>query len=71
MQIGRMETIGLGWKIIDQYVDRISAVTAEQVQAVARKYLIEDHLTIASLDPQPMDQKKSRKRTAGTPQVRH
>lgn len=71
MQIGRMETIGLGWKILDQYVDRISAVTAEQVQEVARKYLIEDHLTIASLDPQPMDQKKPRKHPAGTPQARH
>jgi zinc protease len=29
-------------------------VTAEQVQQVARKYLNEDNLTIAMLDPLPM-----------------
>lgn len=71
MQIGMMETIGLGWKILDEYVQQISAVTAEQVQEVARKYLIEDHLTVANLDPQPMDQKKPHQRPVGTSQVRH
>ncbi|KOR29464.1 peptidase M16 [Achromatium sp. WMS1] len=55
MQIGILETVGLNWQIADQYVDRISAVTAEQVQAVAQKYLIDDNLTIAMLDPQPLD----------------
>jgi len=55
MQIGLLETIGLDWRLADEYVDRLSAVTAEQVQAVARKYLSEDRLTVAVLDPQPMD----------------
>ncbi|MCK4950804.1 MAG: insulinase family protein, partial [Gammaproteobacteria bacterium] len=61
MQIGTMETIGLGWQILDEYVDQISAVTADQVQEVAKKYLVDDRLTIARLDPQPMDQVKLRK----------
>jgi hypothetical protein len=35
------------------------------VQQVARKYLIENHLNIAYLDPQPMKNKASRKPTIG------
>lgn len=54
MQLGMMETVGLGWEKVDEYVEKINQVTAEQVRAVARKYLIEDHLTIAYLEPQPM-----------------
>lgn len=71
MQIGTMETVGLGWQILDEYVDQISAVTADQVQEVARKYLVDDRLTIARLDPQPMDQVKPRKISAGVTGGRH
>ena len=53
--IGSLETVGLGWATMDEYSARINAVTAEQVQQVARKYLIEDGLTIAILEPQPND----------------
>ncbi len=60
MQIGALETVGLDWRLLDEYVDRIRAVTAEQVQAVAQKYLIEDRLTIAELVPLPMDGKPRR-----------
>jgi len=52
MKIGIMETVGLGWQTKDEYVDRINAVTAEQVQDVARRYFVEDHLTVAELIPQ-------------------
>ena len=55
MQIGILETVGLGWQVMDEYVERINAVTAEQVQAVARKYLIETGQTVAVLDPLPME----------------
>lgn len=54
MQIGLLETVGLGWQKGDEYVSRINQVTAEQVREVARKYLIEDHLNVAYLDPQPI-----------------
>ncbi len=55
MQIGTVETIGFPWKILEDYPNKLRAVTAEQVQAVARKYLLKDNLTVATLDPQPID----------------
>jgi zinc protease len=55
MQIGTIETIGFPWKFLDDYPKKLRAVTPEQVQAVAKKYLLKDNLTIATLDPQPMD----------------
>ncbi len=55
MQVGTLETVGLDWRLLDEYVDRIHSVTPEQVQAVAKKYLIEDRLTIAELVPLPIE----------------
>lgn len=55
MIIGMLESVGLGWRIADEYVQRIRAVTAEQVQAVARKYLVPDARTVAVLEPLPID----------------
>lgn len=55
MQIGTVESIGFSWKILDDYPVKLRAVTPEQVQAVAKKYLLQDNLTIATLDPQPID----------------
>lgn len=54
MQLGTLETVELGWKKMDEYVDRVNAVTADQVQAVAQKYLVEEGLSIASLEPLPI-----------------
>jgi zinc protease len=54
MQLGLLETVGLGWQKGDDYVEKINQVTAEQVREVARQYLIDDGLTIATLDPQPI-----------------
>ena len=55
MQMGMLETVGMGWQTLDEYPERIRAVTAEQVQAVAEKYLIDDGLTVAVLEPQSLD----------------
>ncbi|HEY0719824.1 MAG TPA: pitrilysin family protein [Gammaproteobacteria bacterium] len=55
MQIGTLATVGLDWHEADRYAERINAITAEQVRAVAREFLIDDHLTVAQLDPQPID----------------
>ena len=55
MQIGIVETVGLDRKVLDQYVDRIRAVTAQQVQDVARRYLNDDKLTVAVLEPLPIE----------------
>ncbi len=58
MIIGMFETVGLSWQQAENYVESIKAVTAEQVQAVAKKYLQEDLLTVAVLEPQPLDDRK-------------
>lgn len=59
MQIGRLESVGLDWRLADEYAERIQQVTAEQVRAVARKYLVDEHLTVAVLKPQPLDGKQA------------
>ena len=51
MQVGQLETVGLDWRRADEYVDKVRAVTAEQVQRVAKKYLVDDLLTVAVLEP--------------------
>ncbi|MEN8763661.1 MAG: pitrilysin family protein [Thiogranum sp.] len=68
MQIGILETVGLSWKDAERYLGRIEAVTAEQVQAVANKYLVPDRLTVAELVPQPIDPDRP-PRTAGVAHV--
>ena len=65
MQIGMLETVGLDWKINDEYTKRVRQVTAEQIQKVAKKYLVKDTLTVAVLDPQPLTAKKRRVSSAG------
>jgi zinc protease len=56
MQIGQMESIGLGHRAIPLVLEKLQAVTAEQVQQVAREFLQDDNLTVATLDPQPLPQ---------------
>ncbi len=58
MLIGEVETSGMSYKALDTILDKIKAVTADQVREVTRKYLIDDHLTVAALDPQPLDNVK-------------
>jgi zinc protease len=55
MQIGTLETVGLGWQKKQNYVAGVSAVTPEQVQQVAQKYFVDQGLTVAVLDPLPTD----------------
>lgn len=57
MQIGQLESIGLGHRAIPQMLVGLQAVTAEQVQAVAAEFLRDDNLTVAVLDPQPLSGK--------------
>lgn len=54
MQIGRLESVGLSYRDADIILERLQAVTAEQVKDVAKKYLVDDSLTVAVLDPQPL-----------------
>ena len=52
MEIGSTEMAGFSWKDIDYMLEKMQTITPEQVQAVAKKYLVDDGLTIAVLDPQ-------------------
>lgn len=67
-QIGTMETIGFSYRDLDLYIEKLKQVTADQVREVARKYLIDDVLTVAYLDPQPLQGAPRRPAAAG---VRH
>jgi zinc protease len=52
MEIGSSEMAGFSWKDINYMLEKMQTITPEQVQAVAKKYLVDDGLTIAVLDPQ-------------------
>ena len=54
MEIGQLESAGIPHTRNRRMIDRLQAVTAEQIQAVARKYFGDEQLTVAELDPQPL-----------------
>jgi zinc protease len=64
-EIGALESIGLSQRVIDIRLEKLSAVTAEQVQEVARKYFGSDQLTVAILDPQPLANAAASKAPSG------
>ncbi len=51
MRLGLAETVGLGWEVVLTYTDRIDAVTADDVRAVAERYFTDDGLTVGILEP--------------------
>ena len=52
MEIGSTEMAGFSWKDIDYMLEKMQTITPEQVQVVAKKYLVDEGLTIAVLVPQ-------------------
>tara|TARA_B100000686_G_scaffold221502_1_gene228613 strand:+ start:2808 stop:4208 length:1401 start_codon:yes stop_codon:yes gene_type:complete len=57
MQIGQLESVGLSYHNLDTIIKKLQAVTAKQIRDVAIKYLIDDSLTVAVLDPQPIEER--------------
>jgi zinc protease len=53
-ELGMLQTVGLGWEVADEYVDRIREVTAEDVQRVVREYLVPERRSVGILDPLPI-----------------
>jgi zinc protease len=70
MMIGMLDTVGLDWRWTERYVDRIRAVTAEQVRDVARKYLTDDQLTVAVLQPLPVGPQTPESETPVSKEIR-
>ena len=51
MELGLLETVGLGWKTADKYEARLRQVTPAQIQSVANLYFQEARQTDARLIP--------------------
>ncbi len=58
MEIGVMEMSGLSHKDIDRIIEKLKTVTSAQVQAVAQKYFGDENLTVGTLYPLPLSEKK-------------
>lgn len=62
MEIGVTEASGLSYRDIDRMIERIRQVTTAEVQAVARKYLTDEGLTLGVLEPQSLKSPDKTKR---------
>ena len=56
MEVGQMESVGFSYKLDTRMIEKLQAVSAEQVQAVVKKYFQDASLTVAELDPQALAQ---------------
>ncbi|MBI3357755.1 MAG: insulinase family protein [Nitrospirae bacterium] len=56
MLLGQSESIGAGWRRVDQFLERIRAVTTKDIQRVAKQYLTQDNRTVGILIPLPSKQ---------------
>lgn len=51
MELGLLETVGIGWAKSTEYNQAIKAVSPQQIQEVAQHYFQEDNMTEAELEP--------------------
>ena len=65
MEIGVMEMSGFSYKDTDRVIEKLRAVTPQQVQAVAQKYFGDDALTVGTLVPLPVTEKEPAAAPAG------
>ena len=52
MEIGLLETAGIGWEAMNEFEEALEAVTASDIQAVAEAYLRDDRITVVHLLPE-------------------
>jgi len=64
-QIATLESAGISHRTLDLQLQKLREVTPEQVREVARKYFRDDFLTVATLDPQPLEGKRPAASPAG------
>jgi zinc protease len=60
MEIGSIEMDGISWRELDHILEMTQKVNSKDIQSVVEKYLIDDGLTVAVLDPQPINKKEAR-----------
>ena len=53
MLLGQAETVGAGWRHIDRFLERLRSVSAQEVQRVAKHYLMPESRTVGILIPAP------------------
>ncbi|HLB16941.1 MAG TPA: pitrilysin family protein [Burkholderiales bacterium] len=63
LELGLLESAGLSYRDTDRILERIRAVTADEVREAARRVLVEEASTVATLDPQPVDPSKPQPRS--------
>jgi len=68
LELGELESVGLSFRDADRIAERFRAITLEQVRAAAARYLVEDGLTVAVLDPQPLNPRAA---GAAAPAAKH
>lgn len=57
-RLGRSE-LGLGWRDLQQSLERMKAVTTDDIMRVAKKYFTKDNRTVGILERKESDKKKS------------
>lgn len=55
MELGLLETIGIGWQHKDDYINKLNRIKPEQIQQAARQYFQENAMTVAELIPTKQD----------------
>ncbi|NCX93570.1 MAG: insulinase family protein [Gammaproteobacteria bacterium] len=50
-QLGLLDSVGLSYQLVNSYLDSINQITPEQLQAVAKQYLVPQNMTVAVLKP--------------------
>ena len=53
MEIGSSEIADVSWRDLDRIIEQIQLIQSDQIQQVVNTYLVNDGLTIVTLDPQP------------------
>ena len=65
MELAGLEIVGLSHRDADRILERIRSVGVDEVRAVAAKYFGDDGLTVATLLPQPVGERKPSAAPAG------
>lgn len=52
MQIGKLETIGLSWRVLDEDLAALTAISPADIQAAAQKFFTRSRLTTAYIYPE-------------------